>query len=84
MMVQDPFYIDFSTQPDNEIWYMTFDNSPIKNINNFTETIFFVGNWGRQPDLQFVRHSYENGIGKSFIIVLLLNQVNKHLEQIAP
>lgn len=64
MMVQDPFYIDFSTQPDNEIWYTTFDNSPIKNINNFTETIFFVGNWGRQPDLQLVRHSYENGIGK--------------------
>lgn len=64
MMVQDPFYIDFSKQPDNEIWYVTFDNSPIKNNYNFSETNFFVGNWGRQPDLQFVKHTYENGLGK--------------------
>jgi len=35
MMVQDPFYIDFSKQPDNEIWYITFDNNHIKNIYNY-------------------------------------------------
>lgn len=51
MMVQDPFYIDFSKQPDNEIWYTTFDNNPIKNDNNFSETKFFVGGWGKQSDL---------------------------------
>lgn len=64
MMVQDPFYIDFSKQPDNEIWYTTVDNTPIKNYYNFSETIFFVGDWGRQPDLQFVKHIYENSLGK--------------------
>lgn len=51
MMVQDSFYINFSKQPDNEIWYTTVDNNPIKNNYNFSETIFFVGDWGRQPDL---------------------------------
>lgn len=64
MMVQDPFYINFSKQPDNEIWYTTVDNNPIKNNYNFSETLFFVGDWGRQPDLQFVKHTYENGLGK--------------------
>lgn len=34
MMVQDPFYFDFSKQPDNEIWYTTIDNKPIKNSYN--------------------------------------------------
>lgn len=79
MMVQDPFYIDFSKQPDNEIWYITFDNNPIKNIYNYQENSFFIGRWGKQPDLQFVKHIYEN---KSFIINLLLNQVKIHLKQI--
>lgn len=64
MMVQDPFYIDFSKQLDNEIWYTTFDNNPIKNVNNFSETKFFVGGWGKQSDLQFVKHTYESGLGK--------------------
>lgn len=64
MMVQDPFYIDFSKQPDNEIWYITFDNNPIKNIYNYQENSFFIGRWGTQPDLQFVKHIYENGLGK--------------------
>ena len=64
MMVQDPFYIDFSKQPDNEIWYITFDNNPIKNIYNYQENSFFIGRWGKQPDLQFVKHIYENGLGK--------------------
>lgn len=64
MMVQDPFYIDFSKQPDNEIWYITFDNNLIKNIYNYQENSFFIGRWGKQPDLQFVKHIYENGLGK--------------------
>lgn len=64
MMVQDPFYIDFYKQPDNEIWYITFDNNPIKNIYNYQENSFFIGGWGKQPDLQFVKHIYENGLGK--------------------
>lgn len=64
MMVQDPFYFDFSKQPDNEIWYTTIDNKLIKNIYNQQESSFFIGNWGAQPDLQFVNHTYENGLGK--------------------
>lgn len=64
MMVQDPFYIDFSKQLDNEIWYITFDNNPIKNIYNYQENSFFIGRWGKQPDLQFVKHIYENGLSK--------------------
>ena len=64
MMVQDPFYFDFSKQPDNEIWYTTIDNKPIKNSYNQQESSFFIGYWGKQPDLQFVNHTYENGLGK--------------------
>lgn len=36
MIVQDPFYIDFSKQPDNEIWYTTENNIPITLPNNVT------------------------------------------------
>jgi len=52
MMVQEPFYIDFSKQPDNEIWYTTFDNKKLENNYYYTE------------GLQFIKHTYENGIGK--------------------
>ena len=64
MIVQDPFYFDFSKQPDNEIWYITSDNNPIKNSFNLQESSFFIGGWGKQPDLQFIKHIYENGLGK--------------------
>ena len=56
--------IDFSKQPDNEIWYTTENNVPITLPNNVTTQQFYIGNWGKQQDLQFVNSTYENGLGK--------------------
>lgn len=56
--------IDFSKQPDNEIWYTTENNIPITLPNNVTEQQFYIGYWGKQSDLQFVNSTYENGLGK--------------------
>ena len=56
--------IDFSKQPDNEIWYTTENNVPITLPNNVTEQQFYIGDWGKQQDLQFVNSTYENGLGK--------------------
>lgn len=56
--------IDFSKQPDNEIWYTTENNIPITLPNNVTEQQFYIGQWGKQSDLQFVNSTYENGLGK--------------------
>lgn len=56
--------IDFSKQPDNEIWYTTENNVPIALPNNVTEQQFYIGGWGKQADLQFVKSTYENGLGK--------------------
>lgn len=56
--------IDFSKQPDNEIWYTTENNVPITLPNNVTTQQFYIGGWGKQQDLQFVNGTYENGLGK--------------------
>lgn len=56
--------IDFSKQPDNEIWYTTENNIPITLPNNVTKQQFYIGQWGKQSDLQFVNSTYENGLGK--------------------
>lgn len=56
--------IDFGKQPDNEIWYTTENNIPITLPNNVTEQQFYIGQWGKQSDLQFVNSTYENGLGK--------------------
>lgn len=56
--------IDFSKQPDNEIWYTTENNIPITLPNNVTSQQFYVGGWGKYADLQFVNSTYENGLGK--------------------
>lgn len=56
--------IDFSKQPDNEIWYTTENNIPITLPNNVTEQQFYIGDWGKQSDLQFVNSTYDNGLGK--------------------
>lgn len=56
--------IDFSKQPDNEVWYTTENNIPITLPNNVTSQQFYVGGWGKQADLQFVNSTYENGLGK--------------------
>lgn len=49
--------IDFSKQPDNEIWYITIDGQKLEGFD-------FVGSWGKQQGLEVVSHVYENGIGK--------------------
>lgn len=46
MMVQDPFYIDFSKQLDNEIWYTTFDNKKLEKNSSLPDSVFFTGGWG--------------------------------------
>lgn len=56
--------IDFSKQPNNEIWYTTENNIPITLPNNVTTQQFYIGGWGKQADLQFVNSTYENGLGK--------------------
>lgn len=49
--------IDFSKQPDNEIWYISVDGQKLEGVN-------LVGGWGKQQGLEVVFHVYENGIGK--------------------
>ena len=49
--------IDFSKQPDNEIWYISIDGQKLEGVN-------FIGGWGYQQGLEVVSHVYENGIGK--------------------
>lgn len=52
--------IDFSKQPDNEIWYITGDN----NILNYNETKPLIGMYGSQSGLSVVSNVIEDGIGK--------------------
>lgn len=51
------FGIDFSKQPDNEIWYISVDGQKLEGVS-------FIGDWGKQQGLEVVSHVYENGIGK--------------------
>ena len=51
------FGVDFSKQPDNEVWYIPVDGQKLEGVN-------LVGNWGKQQGLEVVSHTYENGIGK--------------------
>lgn len=51
--------IDFSKQPDNELWYITTDGQKTDNSDKN-----LMGEFGKQEGLQVVSHTYENGIGK--------------------
>lgn len=51
------FGVDFSKQPDNEVWYIPVDGQKLELEN-------FIGGWGKQQGLEVVSHVYENGIGK--------------------
>lgn len=51
------FGVDFSKQPDNEIWYISIDGQKLERVN-------LIGDWGKQQGLEVVSHVYENGIGK--------------------
>lgn len=60
MMLSEKYImgIDFSKQPDNEIWYITRDGQKLE------EGFDFIGGYNKQRDLEVVSHTYENGIGK--------------------
>lgn len=51
--------IDFSKQPDNELWYITTDGQKV----NSSESNL-IGEYNKQEGLSVVSHTYENGIGK--------------------
>lgn len=51
--------IDFSKQPDNELWYITTDGEKTTNSDRN-----LMGEFEKQEGLQVVSHTYENGIGK--------------------
>ena len=49
--------IDFSAQPDNEMWYVTTDGLVCHNIE-------FLG-WGTQAGLKVVSNTYKDGMGRA-------------------
>ena len=51
--------VDFSKQPDDELWYITTDGQKTDNSDTNLK-----GGWGKQEGLQVVSHTYEEGIGK--------------------
>lgn len=51
--------IDFSKQPENELWYITTDGQKVDSSERN-----LIGGYGKQEGLQVVSHTYENGIGK--------------------
>lgn len=69
MMVQDPFYIDFSKQQKNEIWYITFSNKKLKCPKYYNENDFLIGSNLNYyyPSYEIIpdsaEHRYNNGIG---------------------
>ena len=63
MMISERYImgIDFSKQPDDEIWYITEDGEKFAKPDN---SEFYIGGWGRQKGLKVVSHTYENGLGR--------------------
>lgn len=51
--------IDFSKQPDNELWYITADEQKVDSSERN-----LIGGYNKQEGLSVVSHTYENGIGK--------------------
>lgn len=51
--------VDFSKQPDNELWYITLDGQKVD-----SSEINLMGGYGKQEGLSVISHTYENGIGK--------------------
>ena len=49
--------IDFSAQPDNEVWYVTADGQVYHNIEQM--------GWGTQAGLKVVSNTYKDGMGKA-------------------
>ncbi len=51
--------VDFSKQPDNELWYITTNGQKADSSERN-----LIGGYGKQEGLQVISHTYENGIGK--------------------
>lgn len=51
--------IDFSKQPDNELWYITTDEQKVDSSERN-----LIGGYNKQEGLSVVSHTYKNGIGK--------------------
>lgn len=51
--------IDFSKQPDNELWYITTDGEKTDNSDRN-----LMGEFGKQEGLSVISHTYINGLGK--------------------
>ena len=49
--------IDFSAQPDNEVWYVTTDGLVCHNIDHM--------GWGTQAGLKVVSNTYKDGMGRA-------------------
>lgn len=49
--------IDFSAQPDNEVWYVTADGQVSHNIEQM--------GWGTQAGLKVVSNTYKDGMGRA-------------------
>lgn len=61
MMVSEKYIlgIDFSKQPDNELWYITTDGEKTDNSDRN-----LMGEFGKQEGLSVISHTYKNGLGK--------------------
>lgn len=51
--------VDFSKQPDNELWYITTNGQKADSSERN-----LIGGYGKQEGLSVISHTYENGIGK--------------------
>lgn len=51
--------INFSKQPDNELWYITADGQKVDSSERN-----LIGGYNKQEGLSVISHTYENGIGK--------------------
>ena len=64
--------IDFSAQPDNEVWYVTADGQVSHNIEH--------QGWGAQAGLKVVSNTYKDGIGKA-VYNMPIEQIGENFAQ---
>lgn len=64
--------IDFSAQPDNEVWYVTTNGQVYHNIEQM--------GWGTQAGLKVVSNTYNKGIGKA-VYNMPLEQLGENFAQ---
>lgn len=64
--------IDFSAQPDNEVWYVTTDGLVCHNIEHM--------GWGAQAGLKVVSNTYKDGMGRA-VYNMPLEQIGESFAQ---